>query len=271
VLLGCSRDAPATGGGQRIITLTPSGTEIVAALGAADRLVGVDDYSTYPPEVAELPKVGSFLNPSPEAILRLRPDVVIAAAAQPEAVRGLRRSGLTVVVLDIHDLGDVMDGLETVGAALGLEERAAQERARLTTAIETVRERTTEPGERRSALVVIDRERDRLGGMIAAGPGSYLDELLGIVGVDNALARSKASYPKISPEQILRAQPALIFDTVAGSDQAARAAWSRLGSVPAVSAGRVYALTEPIFQAPSPRAGEALARLAALVDGAPAR
>lgn len=271
LVLGCSKkdDAPADAEIRRVVTLTPSATEIVAALGAVDRLVGVDEYSTYPPEVTELPDVGSFLSPSPEAILRLEPDLVIAAAAQPEAVRGLRRQGLRVVVLDIHDLGDVMEGLETVGAALGLEDRARTEVASIKETIAGVRQRAR--GQGRTALVVIDRDRDGLAGLIAAGPGSYLDELLGVVGVENALAESRAAYPKISAEQILRASPDLIFDTVAGSDPAALEAWSRLGSVPAVSAGRVHALGHPIFQSPSPRAGEALERLEAIVAGAPPR
>lgn len=268
-LLGCDRTAEKTEV-RRIITLTPSGTEIVAALGATDRLVGVDEYSSYPPEVTQLPKVGSFLNPSPEAILRLEPDLVIAAAAQPEAVRGLRRAGLEVLVLDIHDLDDVMGGLEAVGAALGLERQAAEAVRAMKATIAAVKRRAEARGEQRTALVVIDRERGRLGGVIAAGPGSYLDELLAIVGLGNALAAARAPYPKIAPEQILRAGPDLIFDTVAASDEQAQGAWSRLPSVPAVRAGRVHALVEPIFQAPSPRAGEALERLEAIVAGTPA-
>ena len=117
-------------------------------------------------------------------------------------------------------------------------------------------------------LGVVDRELGGLGNLVAAEPGSYLDELLDVVGAENALTDYRVRYPKLSAEQILRAQPEIILDLApAAVPESGRDDWNRLPELPAVQHGRVYVLQDGIYLAPGPRIGQAIERLSAIVHG----
>jgi len=256
---GCSKRREHAGAVRSIVTLTPSATEIVAALGAADRLVGVDAYSTYPPSVADLPRVGTFLQPSFESIVRLDPDLVVADDIHGDAASALRGVGIEVVQAPMHALPDLERAFTTVGARL---DRAAAARAAIDTIegdIEAARARRRGRGVR--VLIVIDRQHGSLDNMIGAADGTWLDELLAITGADNVLAGSPVRYPKLSPEVILTSAPDVILDASYSADPAtALAEWGEL-PVPAVRDQRVRVLTAPYFRGPSPRVGQALTEL----------
>lgn len=260
---GCRRQAPPTGGAaERIVTLTPSATELVAALGATDRLVAVDDYSTYPPEVARLPKVGSFLQPHLEAIIRVRPQVVIADDVHADVARSLRDVGIEVVSAPMHALPDLKVAFARVGARLGRAAEAKAGAEAIEDAIEAARRRKVGAGQR--VLIVIDREAGGLAGMVGAATGSWLDELAAICGADNALAGSPVRYPKLSPEEVLRSRADVILDVSFAADPAdAQRAWASMPTVPAVASGRVRVLKAPYLLSPSPRVKEALAAIEA--------
>src|SRR5579863_6973364 len=122
VCAACQRGSgvgEAPGHDARIVSLTPSATEVVAALGATSQLVGVDDYSKYPVEVTKLPKVGSFLQPNLEAIIRLQPSLVIVDDVHATTARGLADAGVATVECAMHALPDVRTALRTLGARLG--------------------------------------------------------------------------------------------------------------------------------------------------------
>ncbi|ACY13060.1 ABC transporter substrate-binding protein [Haliangium ochraceum] len=267
-----SSEAPTV---RRVVTLTPSATEIVAALGATELLVGVDGYSDYPPAVRTLPRVGDFLRPNFETIVALQPDLVIADAVHVEVAEGLEAAGVNTLTLPMHTRGDVYRGLDAVGQALGRADAASSARAAIDAELARVAQRAHqlgEGGERRPrVLAVVDRAPDDLGNLVAAGPGSYLDELLALVGADNALADYQVRYPKLSAEQLLRARPELIVD-LSPSDNPAhtRRVWAALSEIPAVAAGRVYALDDAALSSPGPRIGAAALRLSEVVHGAEA-
>jgi iron complex transport system substrate-binding protein len=253
---------------RRIVTLTPSTTEIVAAAGGLDWLVGVDRYSEYPPEVRELPRVGDFINPSFEAILRLTPDLVVLDEVQRKVDSGLRSAGIDTVVLRMHTLEDVREGLRRVSHALGTGERARDAIARIDAAVTEIEKRASEREEELSVLLVVDRQLGGLGNIVVATSGSYLDELLAITGARNALATAGPRYAKISPEAVVRAAPDVIIETThaADPDRAARD-WSELSDVPAVAHGRVHLVRETYYSAPGPRADRALRGLDELLHG----
>ncbi len=269
--LGCSRDQPRRGAGSgalTVVTLMPSGTEVMAALGAAELLVGVDEYSAYPPEVARLPKVGSFLAPSLEAIVRLRPSLVIVDDVHAPAAAALRDAGLETIPCALHALPDVKRALRTVGARLGRADEAERVVREIDAALDAAAARR--PARRPRVLAVIDREAGGLGSLVAAGPGSWVDELLAVVGGDNVLLASGLRYPKISLEEVLRGAPDVILDlSYAARDGVA--AWREV-DVPATRTGRVFELHRPYLVAPSPRVTRALADLARALapPGAPA-
>ena len=258
-LLGC-RDTPAPAQPttqHRLVSLSPSATEIVAALGAAPWLVGVDDYSKFPPEVEKLPKVGSFLTPNLEVIVSLKPTLVIVDDVHKPAAGALRDAGLQTIECPIHSLPDVKKALATVGAKLGKADDAKRVADQIEAALDAAAARR--PAKRPRVLAILDREAGGLGNLVAAGPGSWLDELLAVAGGENVLAASGVRYPKLSMEEVLRTQPEIILD----ASYAARAStkeWTTI-DVPAVKAGRVVVLSEEFMVAPSPRVEQALATI----------
>jgi iron complex transport system substrate-binding protein len=246
-IMACARasDVPA---GPRVVSLTPSATEVVAALGATSSLVAIDAYSHYPPAVDQLPRVGDFLHPNLEAIVRLRPTLVIVDDVHGAVARGLADAGIATVECPMHALSDVRGALRTVGARLGKASDADAAIARIDAAIAAAK---AHPAPHVRVLAVIDREAGGLGNTVGAGPGSWLDDLLAIEGAENVLAASPARYPKLALETLVRAEPDVILDA---SGQPL-AAWSSIH-------GRPVALPQQLFGGPSPRVGEALDELA---------
>jgi iron complex transport system substrate-binding protein len=260
LLGGCGKKERPVDRPLRVVTLTPSATELVHALGATGLLVGVDEFSTFPPEVADLPKVGSFLAPNLEAILRLDPDLVITDDIHADLEDALGDAGIESLTCDMHSLRDVRAGLEKVARRLGRPEEGARAVAAIDAAVDAA-------GARRHAraprvLAVIDREVGGLGNLVAAGPGSWIDELLAIVGARNVLAAAGVRYPKITSEEILRGAPEVIVDaSYVATPERSAADWASVSSVPAVRDGRIVVLEEPYFLSPSPRVALALAAL----------
>jgi iron complex transport system substrate-binding protein len=244
----------------RLISLTPSATEVVAALGATSLLVGVDEYSEFPPEVKQLPDVGSFLTPNLEAIVRLRPTLVIVDDIHSGSARALGDAGIETVACAMHTLPDVTSALTTVGARLGRTAEATRIAADIQAAIDAAIARR--PAKRPKVLAIIDREAGGLGNLVAAGSGSYVDELLALVGGANVLAGAGVRYPKLSMEEVLRAQPEVILDlSFAARGTKGMDPW-RTVEVPAAKSGRLHALSEPYLIAPSPRVTLALDAMA---------
>ncbi len=270
-LVGCDvdRSKPAKNP-SKIVTLTPSATEIVAALGATDRLIGVDEYSTFPPNVNSLPKVGSFLAPSFETIVRLRPDLVIGDDIHADAATALRGVGIDVVLVDMHSLPDLRKAFTTIGERIGRVEEARAAVTAIDDAVAAARRRHQGTGAR--VLLVIDREAGGLGNMVAAANGSWLDELLAITGAENVLAGAAVRYPKVSPEELLRARPDVILDVSYAADPTtALAEWKGGPDVPAIANGRVHVLKDAYLLGPSPRVAEALVALEAALSPSPDR
>ena len=258
---------------ERVVCTTPSATELVASAGGADRIVGVDKFSTYPPRVIDLPKVGDFLGPNVELILRLRPDLVVLDTIQSRAATALDGAGIRILVLEMHTVDDVKRGIETIGDALGTREAAAVSSQRMSDGIEASRARAANrSAERRpSVLLIVDRQLGGLGSLVAAGPGSFLDELLAIVGGENALATSGIRYPKISAELVLRSNPDVIIDAVHTTDAPkATRDWDAI-SISATKTGRVFVVSDTRFVTPGPRLVSALTDMEKMVFGEPAK
>ena len=266
-----SSSAPASGPPRRVVTTTPSATELVAAAAGTALLVGRDRFSNHPPEVKGLPVVGDFVSPSIEAILQLQPDLVVLDAVQVRTAEALRAGGVRTVVLDMHTIEDVLAGLTRVGDELGAADRARQTRARLEAAIARARARGRSRARRPRVLLVVDREIGALRSIVASGPGTYLDELVTLLGGDNVLAGSAVRYPKISPETVIEAAPDLILDATHTNDpDAALRDWSPLASVPAVAGRRVHMIGgegSGYYVSPGPRLDQALAGLEPLLSG----
>jgi ABC-type Fe3+-hydroxamate transport system substrate-binding protein len=256
----CDRPAPTPRGDgtPRIVTLAPTATEVVAALGATSLLVGVDAYSTYPPEVSALPKVGSFLQPNLEVIVNLHPTLVIVDDIHGATGRALGDAGIKTVACSFHALPDVKNALKTIGERIDRVKEANAAVAGIDAALDAAA--ANRPARHPRVLAIIDREAGGLGNLVAVGPGSWVDELLAVVGGDNVLAASGIRYPKISLEEVLRAQPEVILD-LSYAGKSGIAPWQAV-DVPAVKTKKVIAMDQPYLVAPSPRVKEALDALA---------
>ncbi|MGE5451707.1 MAG: ABC transporter substrate-binding protein [Acidobacteriota bacterium] len=236
---------------QRVVTLLPSLTEAVCVLGACDRLVGVDRWSNWPANIEKLPRVGGLDDANVEAIVALRPDLVLASPSSRLAQR-LRGLGLQVAEFEAQTLNDVPRILKHVAALLGrpqaadpvwqdIERQLRQAQSQVPQAVKGTRvyfEVATAP--------------------YAAGEVSFIGQLWSLLGGRNIVPAALGPFPKLNPEFVVRADPDLII--LPEHDAAAlrrRPGWA---GMTALQRGRVCALKPPdydLLARPGPRMGQA--------------
>jgi iron complex transport system substrate-binding protein len=245
--------------GQRIVSLAPSVTETLFAVGAGPEVVGVSQYCDYPPEVLKLPKVGSFLTPDLEAIVGLRPGLIVGleTSANEREIRALQRMGYRVVLTNDDSLAGIEDGIKIIGERTGHVGQALELLNSLRARAREVQQRLRGVPPRR-VLVVVGHDP-----LVAVG-GGYLDELLRMADCVNIAAGLGVQWPRVGLEYVIATAPDIILDGQMGSDQATPSGfWSRYSTIPAVSNHRVYGYDEAVLH-PGPRVGQTLMFLAAL-------
>lgn len=229
---------------RRVVTLAPSITDVVVALGHAGRIVGVTRFDTAP-EVAALPRVGGFLDPSAEAVVALRPDLVLwltdGGAFPP--VRRIAELGVPVLAIPVVSVADVIAATRAVAAALG--DPAAGERlaAELEAAIRRARARSASLPRKR-VLLLVGREP-----LVVAGPGSYPDELLRILGAANVVGGT-VPWPVFPVEKAAAADPDVVIDAAVREHGSAEGAG--LDAIPAVRRGAIRRLQTDDVLRPGP-------------------
>jgi iron complex transport system substrate-binding protein len=251
---------------QRIVSLAPSLTETVFALGAGDRLVGVSVYCDFPPEARSIDRVGTFLTPNVEAILAKRPDVVLAvpSPANRNPVQSLRQLGLRVVVVDPRSVAEVLDSIRQIGAAIDRAPAAQDLIGRIEHDVARVRQRLRGAPQRK-VLMVVGRAP-----LIAAGTGTFADELIRFAQGINLGAQAGSGWPHLSLEFAIAAAPDVIIDTTVTHAKESDAGaslrfWDAFTTVPAVRRGAVHAYRDYQLLRPGPRIAEALALMARFV------
>jgi iron complex transport system substrate-binding protein len=251
---------------QRIISLAPSVTETVFALGLGDRLVGVSVYCDYPPEAQRIDRVGTFLTPNVEAIVAKRPDVIIAVPSPGNqgSVQALRRLGLKVVLVDPNTVAEIKESLLTIGRELGHEDAAQALVARIDAHIAAVQARLDNAPARKVLMVVGQTP------LVAVGAGTFQDELIRMAHGDNLAARAGGSWPRLSIEFAIAAAPEVIIDTSMGNEERAGAApamafWKSFPTIPAVHDGHVYGYKAYQVLRPGPRIAEAFEAFARFI------
>ncbi len=235
---------------QRIVSLLPSLTETVCELGACARLVGVDRYSNYPAQADALPKVGGLDDTHVEMIAALRPDVVLVATASRVTDR-LRALGLPVIALEPRSYRDVQRVLDMIGQVLGVPD-AQRVWRRIEAGVAAAA--SSVPPQARGLRVYYEVAN----GIWAAGPTSFMGETLTRLGVANIIPAELGPFPKINPEFVVRANPALIMVGARGAEGLAqRPGWDRID---AVQRGRLCVFRPEdgdILARPGPRMAEA--------------
>jgi len=254
----------------RIVSMAPSSTEILFALGLGDRVVGVTQYCNYPPLVNELKEkgkltvIGGFWTPDVEKIVALRPDLVIGYSSIPshvDAAERLESMNVTVLLLFPRYLNDVFDNIVSIGKACGkfkeAQELVDQLRARVESVVEKVRGLP-------KVKVYFELWFDPL---MSVGPGTFIDELIGLAGGENVFHDAKSSWPVVDSEQVILKNPEVIVlpdnymsdYNVSVEQVRSRPGWQ---AISAVKNNRIYFIDDDMIFRPGPRLVDALELLA---------
>ncbi|MBZ0170092.1 periplasmic binding protein [Candidatus Methylomirabilis lanthanidiphila] len=251
---------------KRIMTLTPGHTEILFALGAADRIVAVDQWSDFPSAAKFKPQVAPF-SPNLEQVVRLNPDLILSTHGGAEPLLPLERHGMRVIIFAPRTLEELYRNILLIGRIVDAEARAEGlvrvMRQRVAAVVAKVRDA---PRPR----VFIEVDGTDPARPFTAGPGSFVDVLVQLAGGANVAARSRTAWPQFSLEELVKADPDLIIlaDPLAPPNldapglAARRPGWGRLR---AVRRGAIAAIDANLISRPGPRIVEGLERLAGLV------
>jgi len=245
-------DAPSA---RRIVSLLPSFTELLFAIGAGDRIVGRTQWCDYPPAALDVPSVGDGMPPNVEAVAARHPDLVVLYNTGPNvtAAKQLERMGIRTVLLDLNRLEDLGPAARTLGRLTGLEQRAES----LATVMDSLAGRPPPTSRTSIAFVVWDNPP------IIIGHGSYLDQLAAQAGARNVFGDISAPSAQVSLETIVARDPqwiAVLSDSAVPPAFARRREWR---AVRAVREGHFLLLPGSLFGRPGPRSGEAITQLRA--------
>lgn len=248
---------------QRIVSLVPSVTETIFALGGEARLAGVTDFCDFPWAAKSKPSVGGMIAPSLETIVTLGADVVIGtdAGSREETFAALRRLGVPVYLVHANRLADVFGLVERLGALTGRESAAPALIAWLRGRVEVVT-RAVHGRARPRVLYVLWPEP-----LIVPGRDDLVTELIQLAGGDSITADEPHGYPRLSLEAAVARAPDVIVLARhgTGSGPIPREKWDRLTSLPAVKAGRVHAVDGNLLHRYGPRIVDGLTALARII------
>jgi iron complex transport system substrate-binding protein len=254
----------------RIISLTPSTTEILYGVGAFDRVVAVSDYCTYPEAVNRLPRVGGWNNPNMEQIAALRPDLVVFSDAQAQFVKDkLEAAGIKTLAVPSQTLEDAYKSIELVGRAAGEEEAARKLLDETRAGVESVRA-AAEPLPKRRVLCVVDRVPGTLRDLYTAGGQSFIAQLIRVAGGEPVSPPAGGGWGKMQKEAVVALDPDVVLDLMmqpqtGGLAEDTLAVWKELPTLRAVREGRVYPVREQWVLHPSQLVGDSARKFAELI------
>jgi iron complex transport system substrate-binding protein len=246
----------------RIVSTSPSTTELLFALGLGESVVGVTRYCDFPAEATKLPKIGGFTDLNLEAIVGLKPDLVVGSRISNvrPIIEKLTSMKIKTAFPPDDDLSQLYTAIREIGAATGEAEKAnklATEIEGKIQAINTIAKTEAAP---RTLVVVGWRP------IVVVAQGAFLDSLVQLAGGVNAIQGASVPYPNYDLEAIIRAAPEVIIDASMedlGADVKAR--WAPYPDIPAVKNGRVYSAPNQSLLRPGPRLAEGLAAITGLL------
>ena len=249
---------------RRVVSLLPSFTEILFAVGAGDRLVGRTAWCDYPPAALAVPSVGDGMPPNVEAVAARRPDLVVLYKSGPNvtAAEQLERLGIRTVLFDLNQLEELGPAARRLGVLTG-RRAAGDSLARAMDSLTSQRPESPTPSPKSLVFLVWDNPP------IVIGAGSYLDRLAGLAGARNVFHDIATPSAQVSIETIAARNPdfiAMLSDSGLPPGYANRPEWR---VVPAVRQGRFLFLPGRLFGRPGPRAAEAVRELRRRLEAAP--
>ncbi len=245
---------------QRIISLNPSATETVYALGGGNRIIAVTAFCRYPDEVKSKDKIGTVLDPNIEKIISLRPDLVLATKEgnRKKPIEKLRKAGIKVFVFDsIYRLNDIYEMLRASGKLLGEEEKSEELILKMKERVETVQEKV----KNRPRVKVFWQYG--IEPTITANKNTLANEIIELSGGVNIARNALLRYPRYSLEEVAIQNPQVIILTAMGNEgKEALAKWRQFKSIKAVKEERIYIIDSDIVCNLGPRLIEGLEEVA---------
>jgi iron complex transport system substrate-binding protein len=249
---------------SRIISLSPSITEILFSLGLEERIVGVSDHSNFPPQALAKPRVGSYINPSVERTISLNPDLILATAAgnPREFVDRMESLGLSVHTVFPKDFDGILKSISHIAMVTGREQYGAR-------VIGDMRRR-------KGRILQLTRGRNKpkvffqigTAPLVTVGKGSFADDLISLAGGWNIAGGESVKYPRYSIEEVLVKAPDVIIITSMnpkGDSQKMADQWNRWKTIPAVRQGRIFVIDSDLVDLPSPRIIDGLEIIAGIL------
>lgn len=249
---------------QRIVSLAPSITETLYYLGLGDRVVGVTQFSYYPPEATLKPKVGSYVDVNVEKILTLSPDLVIGTkdGNEAEKVYLLDEAGIAAFIVNPRNVREAIETVATVGRLCGIPEKGVALSLQLSKRVDDIVEKTR--GRRKPRVFV----QINLKPIMTVNKNTFLHDLIQLAGGENMTQDEPITYPRISLEEVIRKKAEVIIISSmdrGGQFEEAKREWERWTTIPAVMTKRVHLVDSDLIDRPSPRIVEGLEMIARLL------
>lgn len=242
---------------ETVVSLQPSNTEILFALGVGDKVIGGTDYDNYPEEAKEVERISDSVTINAEKILALKPDAIIAYSnGDPAALKPLEDAGIPVFVIkSAANFEDVYGDINQIAEVMGVTEKAEDLIKDIQTQIKDVEDKVASVDTKKETYFEISPSPE----LYTAGAGTFQQEILASAGIENIFADQKG-WPKISEEEVIKRNPPTIITTVGYVDKPvdeikARKGWEK---ITAVKENKVYKLNEDVMSRPGPRIGEAV-------------
>lgn len=241
---GISVEAGATAPSKagRIVSMAPNLTEILFALGLDERIVGVTNDSDWPPEAATKPNIGTFWQPNIEAVVALRPELVVTLdfVQQRRPAQRLERMGYQCLTLKIERVTDLFEAIDKIGEATQTKENARQLVNDIEQRLYRFRD-SDSAGRKVRVLYVVQRQPLRV-----AGRGTFINEMIELAGGENAMGQALHKYPPVGAEQVYASEAEVIIEPTMGQQgtestkSEAIRYWGRFSGIPAVKNKRIY-------------------------------
>ncbi len=243
---------------SRIISSTPSITELLFALGAGDQVVGVSDFCSYPPEACTRPSIGGLLNPSVEFWITLKPDLIIFQGKNSHLTQNAKNLNIKPLSVSVNSLQDIFNAIQILGKELGRNKEAEALTIKLKDGLLSYQNKLS--GVRpKNVLLLLGDSNDPSRDLYAVGKGTFLDELLTLSGGKNILPDSLSQYPKVSKEFIIKNSPEIIIEAGPKSrlnDQQRQEriqSWKRFPTIQAVQTESIHFIGADYILIPGPR------------------
>jgi cobalamin transport system substrate-binding protein len=244
---------------KRVICSAPNIVEVVYALGQEKRVIGVSDFTIYPPEALEKDKIGGWINPNFEKVLSLRPDLVIVQGEMAKYLDFCKDKNIPVLRVDMENLASMYDGIKVIGEALGCGEKATEIITKTRKELDLIRNETKNNKVKADVFITISRRIGSLSGIYTINGTTFINELLNIAGGRNVFEDASGRYPVISKESLLVRNPDIIIELKPGEEigpqdlLTMKNDWQAMPTLGAVASGRIHCVTDDFILMMSPR------------------